>query len=216
MSTAKANTFQDPQKQRLADILEQFSWDLHRTALHHEGGFLLGHVLIDLLEENGFPAQEIDALGGLAAKAELVSLSVMHAANSRGLDLDVFSLVSGKDTEEKDTKSSSIVSLSNRDNSQDAISLKNHKFVAGCPLAHNLKLVGENIAGKRVVIVSGTPNKGNCLRNSIVYAENQGAQVVALLVVKILSDELREDLKEVENAGIPVIELESVLKLSQR
>ena len=51
---------------------------------------LIGHVLLDLLEEAGFLPEDIDAVGGLTMGADPVAFAIMQAAASRGLDIDAF------------------------------------------------------------------------------------------------------------------------------
>ena len=64
--------------------------DLRRVTLHHHAAPLVGHVLLDLLEEAGLGAGEIDAVGGLTMGADPVAAALLHAAASRGQDLDAF------------------------------------------------------------------------------------------------------------------------------
>jgi orotate phosphoribosyltransferase len=64
--------------------------DLRRVTLHHRAAPLVGHVLLDLLEEVGLGIGEIDAVGGLTMGADPVALALLHAATSRGQDLDAF------------------------------------------------------------------------------------------------------------------------------
>ncbi len=64
--------------------------DLRRITLHHRAAPLVGHVLLDLLEEVGLGAGEIDAVGGLTLGADPVAAALLHAAASRGQDLDAF------------------------------------------------------------------------------------------------------------------------------
>lgn len=64
--------------------------DMRRATLHHEAGPLIGHVMLDLLDENGFGPGEIDAVGGLTLGADPVAGAIMHAAASRALDVDAF------------------------------------------------------------------------------------------------------------------------------
>ena len=97
----------DPQLSRLAVLVQELSVvhekvtlasgqesdfyvDMRRATLHHEAAPLIGHVMIDLLEENGFPLEKIDAVGGLTMGADPVATAMMHAAASRGLELDAF------------------------------------------------------------------------------------------------------------------------------
>lgn len=67
-----------------------FYIDLRQSTLHHEASALIGHVLLDMLEEAGYLPEDIDAVGGLTMGADPVAFAMMHAAGSRGLDLDAF------------------------------------------------------------------------------------------------------------------------------
>ncbi len=64
--------------------------DLRRITLHHRAAPLVGHVMLDRLEELGFGPGEIDAVGGLTLGADPIAAALLHAAASRGLDLDAF------------------------------------------------------------------------------------------------------------------------------
>ena len=64
--------------------------DMRRATLHHEAGPLIGHVMLDMLEEAGLGAGVVDAVGGLTMGADPVAAAIMHAAASRGLDIDAF------------------------------------------------------------------------------------------------------------------------------
>ena len=64
--------------------------DMRRATLHHEAGPLVGHVMLDMLEEAGFGAGVAHAVGGLTMGADPVATAIMHAAASRGLDIDAF------------------------------------------------------------------------------------------------------------------------------
>jgi len=64
--------------------------DLRRITLHHRAAPLVGHVLLDLLEEVGLGTSEVDAVGGLTLGADPVATALLHAAASRGQDLDAF------------------------------------------------------------------------------------------------------------------------------
>jgi orotate phosphoribosyltransferase len=68
----------------------QYYVDLRRVTLHHEAAPLVGHVMLDMLEEAGLGTTEIDAVGGLTLGADPVATALMHAAASRGQDLDAF------------------------------------------------------------------------------------------------------------------------------
>ena len=64
--------------------------DLRRVTLHHAAAPLIGHLLLDTLEEAGFGPADIDAVGGLTLGADPVATALLHAAASRGLALDAF------------------------------------------------------------------------------------------------------------------------------
>jgi orotate phosphoribosyltransferase len=64
--------------------------DLRRVTLHHAAAPLVGHLLLDALEEAGFGPAEVDAVGGLTLGADPVAAALLHAAASRGLELDAF------------------------------------------------------------------------------------------------------------------------------
>ena len=68
-----------------------FYVDMRRATLHHEAAPLIGHVMLDLLEESGFSVgEDYGAVGGLTMGADPVAAAMLHAAASRGLDLDAF------------------------------------------------------------------------------------------------------------------------------
>lgn len=64
--------------------------DLRRVTLHHRAAPLVGHVLLDHLEEVGLGTAEIDAVGGMTLGADPIATALLHAAASRGQDLDAF------------------------------------------------------------------------------------------------------------------------------
>jgi orotate phosphoribosyltransferase len=65
--------------------------DLRRVTLHHLAAPLVGHLLVDLLEERGLVAgEDYAAVGGLTMGADPVAAAMLHAAASRGLELDAF------------------------------------------------------------------------------------------------------------------------------
>lgn len=64
--------------------------DLRRITLHHTAAPLVGHLLLDALEEAGYGPADIAAVGGLTLGADPVATALLHAAASRGLALDAF------------------------------------------------------------------------------------------------------------------------------
>lgn len=97
----------DPQRVRLIELVRELAViegevtlasglvsdhyvDMRRATLHHEAAPLIGHVMLDMLEENGFGPDDIDAVGGLTMGADPVATAILHAAASRGLGVDAF------------------------------------------------------------------------------------------------------------------------------
>lgn len=64
--------------------------DLRRVTLHHRAAPLVGHVLLDVLEEHGLGTADVEAVGGLTLGADPVATALLHAAAARGQDLDAF------------------------------------------------------------------------------------------------------------------------------
>ncbi len=65
--------------------------DLRRITLHHYASPIVGHLLLDMLEVNGFIAGDsFTVVGGLTMGADPVACAMLHAAYSRGIDLDAF------------------------------------------------------------------------------------------------------------------------------
>lgn len=97
----------DPQRSRLIELIGELAViegevtlasglvsdhyvDMRRATLHHEAAPLIGHVMLDMLEEAGYGASEAEAVGGLTMGADPVATAILHAAASRGLDMDAF------------------------------------------------------------------------------------------------------------------------------
>ena len=62
--------------------------DLRRATLHHEAAPLIGKVMLELLEENGFG--DVHAVGGLTMGADPVATAILHQSASQGKALDAF------------------------------------------------------------------------------------------------------------------------------
>ena len=90
----------DPQRKRLHEILvgseffkpENFDSHGEKLALllNQECSVLLGHVMLDVLEEAGFSPEDIDGIGAKMPLSALMASSISHAASSRGQELDAF------------------------------------------------------------------------------------------------------------------------------
>lgn len=65
--------------------------DLRRVTLHHLGAPLIGHLLLDKLEEEGYIAgTDFAAIGGLTLGADPIADACLHAAASKAIDLDAY------------------------------------------------------------------------------------------------------------------------------
>lgn len=74
-------------KERSAD--KPFS-ELFELTFDHRAVSALGHVLLDTLEVQGFSVDDIDAVGALTTAAIPLVDAMIHAASSRGEELDGF------------------------------------------------------------------------------------------------------------------------------
>ncbi|WP_311777253.1 orotate phosphoribosyltransferase [Trueperella abortisuis] len=83
----------DAPKARLAHYLREL--DPLTAALHREAAPLLGHAMLDLLEEAGLGPGNIEAIGGEGPLALAISTAILHAAASRGQYLDAFTVEAG-------------------------------------------------------------------------------------------------------------------------
>lgn len=73
-----------------ADIEGKPFSELTKVTYDHDGAQLCGHVMLDNLEEKGFVIGDFTAVGALTTAAIPLVCAIMHAAASRGEDLDGF------------------------------------------------------------------------------------------------------------------------------
>lgn len=64
--------------------------ELSGVTFDHRAAVPIGHMLLDALEEQGYSIDDFDAVGALTAAAVPLIDSMIHAAASRGQDLDGF------------------------------------------------------------------------------------------------------------------------------
>src|SRR5699024_2186643 len=167
--------------------------DMRRVTLHHEAAPLIGHLLLDRLEEEGMGVGEIEAVGGLTLGADPVACAVQpaaagrtlggvavacavhHAAASRGLDLDAFLV-------RKEAK------------------------------GHGMKrrVEGPDVAGKNVVVLEDTSTTGGSALTAVEAAREAGATVVGVASVVDRDTGAREAFEE---AGVPYVWLLSAADL---
>ena len=67
--------------------------DLRRITLHHRAAPLVGHVLLDQLEEAGLGTAEVDAVGGLTLGADPI-----EAARAAGAEVVGVATIMDRDT----------------------------------------------------------------------------------------------------------------------
>lgn len=64
--------------------------ELYGVTFHHSGAKLAGFVLLDALDSAGFSVGDYDAVGALTTAAVPLVDAMLHAAASRGQELDAF------------------------------------------------------------------------------------------------------------------------------
>jgi hypothetical protein len=64
--------------------------ELAAVTFDHRAATVMGHVLIDALEDAGYSVDDFDAVGALTSAAVPMVCAMTHAAASRGEDLDGF------------------------------------------------------------------------------------------------------------------------------
>ena len=64
--------------------------ELAAVTFDHRGATVMGHLLLDALEDAGYSVDDFDAVGALTAAAVPLVISVVQAAASRGEDVDGF------------------------------------------------------------------------------------------------------------------------------
>lgn len=64
--------------------------ELMGLSLDHHASGLIGHALLDTLEDQGLSVGDFDAVGALTAAALPMACAMVHAASLRGEDLDAF------------------------------------------------------------------------------------------------------------------------------
>lgn len=71
-------------------LISNYYIDMRRVTLQQEGAFLVGTVMLDMLEARGYGVPNIQAVGGLTLGADPVAFAIMWEAARRGLKLDSF------------------------------------------------------------------------------------------------------------------------------
>ncbi|WP_300767266.1 orotate phosphoribosyltransferase [uncultured Bifidobacterium sp.] len=72
------------------DMSERPFSELYSVSLDHRGATIVGHALLDALEERGFSVDDFDAVGALTSAAVPLVCAMVQAASSRGQSLDAF------------------------------------------------------------------------------------------------------------------------------
>lgn len=73
-----------------ADMADKPFSELSSVVFDHRGAAVVGHILLDTLEEQGYSVDDFDAVGALTAAAVPLVSAMIQAAASRGEDLDGF------------------------------------------------------------------------------------------------------------------------------
>ena len=73
-----------------AEIKDKPFSELASVTFDHRGASVVGHILLDTLEEAGYSVDDVDAVGALTAAAVPLVSAMIQAAASRGEDLNGF------------------------------------------------------------------------------------------------------------------------------
>lgn len=73
-----------------ADIADKPFSELSAVVFDHRSAAIMGHILLDTFEEQGYSVDDFDAVGALTAAAVPLVSAMIQAAASRGEDLDGF------------------------------------------------------------------------------------------------------------------------------
>lgn len=73
-----------------AEMVDKPFSELFSVTFDHRGAAVVGHLLLDTLEERGYSIDDFDAVGALTAAAVPLVGAMVQAAASRGEDLDGF------------------------------------------------------------------------------------------------------------------------------
>lgn len=73
-----------------AEMADKPFSELFSVTFDHRGAAVVGHLLLDTLEEQGYSIDDFDAVGALTAAAVPLVGTMVQAAASRGEDLDGF------------------------------------------------------------------------------------------------------------------------------
>ncbi|MDO4665365.1 MAG: orotate phosphoribosyltransferase [Actinomycetaceae bacterium] len=158
----------DPQRARLVKLVQElaltsvsntgkFAADMRSIVLHHEAAPLVGHVCLDLLEESGFPPEEIDAVGGLTINSSMVGAAVLHAAASRGLELDAFALdqINGRHVGPRIDGRAVVVVMARCGSGQGALVTARLAEQAGAQVLAILSVIDEGAAARQLIESAG-------------------------------------------------------------
>ena len=73
-----------------AEMADKPFSELFSVTFYHRGAAVVGHLLLDTLEEQGYSIDDFDAVGALTTAAVPLVGAMVQAAASRGEDLDGF------------------------------------------------------------------------------------------------------------------------------
>lgn len=177
-------------------------------ALHHEAGPLMGHVLLDLLEEQGFSTEDYDVIGGVAPRALPVATAVMWAAGSRGLDVDCFAVPPAQPDDgegpDEECECGCACGSSEAEPADAAAAATEVSAAAAAEVsaaaAQPAPLAGPGVDGRSVVLVYDVTATGRVLLRALDAVRAHGGTVVAAASVVDYGTETKAVLDE---AGVP-------------
>ena len=167
----------DPRDQ-LASLIKEhvvgrpFS-ELAAVTLDHRAASVMGHVLLDTLEDQGYAVGDYDAVGALTSAALPMVCAMVHAAASRGEDLDGFVMdfvypsikgpsIKGRNvllldawlSEKSYVQTSSLVTLRNGNELSLDFSIVEHEGATVVAVASLVGVVGEGADAHHIDIIN--------------------------------------------------------------
>lgn len=187
----------EPREQLKTLLAEQVSGkpfsELASVTFDHRGAPIMGHILLDALEDAGYSVDDFDAVGALTAAAVPLVGAMIQSAASRGEDLDgfvmdfVYPSVKGPSikgrrvvlldawlSEKSYVQTSSLVTLRNGNELGLDFSIVEHEGAEVAAIASLVGGIGEGVADKRhIEVVNPVNDERRTLPFVQVYDESE-------------------------------------------
>ncbi|NMM93313.1 orotate phosphoribosyltransferase [Bifidobacterium oedipodis] len=166
--------------------------ELYAVTFDHRGASVLGHVLLDTLEDAGYSVDDFDAVGALTAASVPLVCAMVQAAASRGEDLDgflmdfVFPSIKGPSikgrrvllldawlSEKSYVQTSSLVTLRNGNELSLDFSIVEHEGASVVAVASLVGGVGEGADDQHIDIVNPVNDEHHTVPFVQVFHEDE-------------------------------------------